>query len=135
MIRPGGHHRLPTRVDLDLLCICDGVCVHVEGPRMIATPSLGMPNVAGMPTSPAILQQQAAAMPAAGAPFILAPHLQQMSGVTSHPSQACMLTGAGLMSMADTSPPNYMYSYDPGFVQRMFEYSASLEPSAVGEFH
>jgi hypothetical protein len=41
---------------------------------------------------------------------------------------------SSLVSATDatcTTPASYMYQYDP-FVQRMFEYSTALEPSAAG---
>lgn len=105
-----------------------------QGPRMIATPSMNMPNMLQSPP----MMHPTASMPG-GAPIILTPRLPQYTAVTSLASQATAgifsgLGSAGLMSAADgacTTPQGYMYSYDP-FLQRMFEYSTTMEQSAAG---
>jgi len=100
---------------------------------MIATPSMNM----NMPSVPVLQSSSSMFQPgsmSAGTPIILAPRLNQLpSAVTA--SMLTSMNTSGLMSVADgvgNQPASYMYQYDP-FVQRMFEYSSSLEPSAAGK--
>jgi hypothetical protein len=100
---------------------------------MIATSSLNCPTVPVLQTSPML---QPGAM-SAGAPIILTPRLPHLTSVASLPSPATAnmfnsVATAGLVSATETTPASYMYQYDP-FVQRMFEYSAAMEPSSAGK--
>jgi protein quaking len=105
-----------------------------QGPRMIATQALGMPAVLQSPPTPVLQPSQ---LPA-GTPIFLAPRLpHQLTSVASVPSPAVlgatspMPSLVSAASMSSTSGLVYSYSYDP-YVQRMFEYSTSLEPSVAG---
>jgi len=106
-----------------------------QGPRMIATQH--MPTM--LQQSPVLQQPTVIPQPGlpAGTPIFLAPpRLPQFTTVTSMASQP-MLTAPSHVSqfMSANSPTSsagqIVYSYDP-YIQRMFEYSTSLEASAAG---
>jgi len=123
--------------------------VITEGPRVVAAAqSVGIP--------PAVLQQTTTAvlpspMSAGGTPIILAaprlqtpaPTPQLAGGITSLPNQAAVLAGGAHHTPSMVTPANaaatvptsgLVYSYDPSpYLQRMLEYSTSVEPSAIGK--
>jgi len=95
----------------------------------------------GMPT---VIQQSSVLQPSAmtaGTPIILAPRIPtpQLAAVTSLPSQAVLAAGSHTPSVvspanaASVPTSSLVYSYDPTYLQRMLEYSTTVDPSAVGK--
>ena len=106
-----------------------------EGPRLVA--------LAQSPGVSPVLQQTPMLQPSAmtaGTPIILAPRIPtpQLASVTSLPSQAVLAAGNHTPSVvtpanASSVPTSgLVYSYDAAYLQRMLEYSTTVEQSAVG---
>jgi len=78
----------------------------------------------------------------AGTPIILAPRIQtpQLAAtMTSLSNQSVLAAGGHTPSVVAPANPatvptsNLLYSYDPTYLQRMLEYSTTVDPSAVGK--
>lgn len=111
-----------------------------EGPRVVAAAqSVGVPA--------AVLQQTPVLQPSAmtaGTPIILAPRVPtpQLANVASLPNQAVIAAGgtatpsvvaAANAATATVPTSGLVYPYDAAYIQRMLEYSAAVESSAVGK--
>jgi len=106
-----------------------------------AAQSLGLPPTVLQQTTPGVLPPSA--MSAGGTPIILTPRLQtpapapQLAGITSLSNQAVLAGAPAHHTPANpTTVPTsgLVYSYDPSaYLQRMLEYSTSVEPSAIGK--
>jgi len=107
-----------------------------EGPRVVAAAqSVGVPTM---------IQQSPVLQPSpmtAGTPIILAPRIPtpQLATMTSLPSQAVLAAASHTPSVvtpanAATVPTsNVLYPYETAYLQRMLDYSATVDPSAIGK--
>jgi len=120
-------------------CLLIEMAFVLEGPRVVATAQpVGMPSMPSMLQQTTVLQHSAMT---AGTPIILAPRIQtpQLASVTSLPSQPVLAAGSRTPSVVTPASPatvptsGLVYSYDTAYLQRMLDYSAAVDASAVGK--